>query len=213
MIFSLIKNIIFDWGGVITDLCYECCRNKFLELGVKDFSKNYMDLLSNPIFSEFETGKISENQFREFIRSNSTNQLTNDDIDNAWCKMLGDTPTQRIELLQNLNKRYKTILMSNTNNIHVRYYTNYLKEKFGLDSFENIFHKVYFSHIIGLRKPDKKFFEYILEENKLNPSETLFLDDSPQNIESASSIGINSILITKNNPIEKLFNNKNLQFS
>lgn len=200
-----IENIIFDWGGVITELCYECCRKAFLELGVINFSENYIDLLRIPIFTEFETGKINEIQFRNFIRLNSKNNLRDEEIDNAWCKMLGDTPNQRIEIIKKLKNKHFTILMSNTNSIHVNYYNNYLFKNFGINNFNEIFNKVYYSHEIGKRKPDIDFFKYIIEKNNLNPHKTIFLDDNIENIKSASSLGIKTILVTKENPLEKIF--------
>jgi len=203
----MIKNIIFDWGGVITNLCYERCRKAFLNLSVKNFSKTYIELLKNSVFLEFELGKINDNQFRDFIRSNSIYHLTDEEIDTAWYQMLDETPPERIELLKKLKQKFNIVLMSNTNKIHVEKYSKYLKETYGLNGFEDIFHKVYYSHIIGMRKPDIKFFNLILKENNFLPEETLFVDDIFQNIESAKAIGIHSILVTRDNPIEKIFSN------
>ena len=51
---------------------------------------------------------------------------------------------------------------------------------------------MYLSHEIGVRKPNIEAFQFILKQQKLNPNEVLFIDDSPQHIEDAKKLGINT---------------------
>jgi len=64
------------------------------------------------------------------------------------------------------------------------------------------FDKVYLSHRIGMRKPNPEVFRHILDENGLNAADTLFIDDSPQHIEGAKSVGIRTIYMEKGMTIE-----------
>ena len=62
------------------------------------------------------------------------------------------------------------------------------------------FEKDYYSHLMGMRKPNKDIFEYVLEEHGLLAEETVFIDDSPQHLETAKALGMHTILF--NNPEE-----------
>ncbi len=60
----------------------------------------------------------------------------------------------------------------------------------------NIFDKVYASNKMGVSKPDPDFYWYILREEGVKPEDTVFIDDTEENILSAQKIGIKSILFT-----------------
>ena len=59
-----------------------------------------------------------------------------------------------------------------------------------VSSFEGLFEEVYYSHEVGIRKPDPKIFDKVLKAHSLKPEETLFVDDSIQHVESAKTLGI-----------------------
>lgn len=67
--------------------------------------------------------------------------------------------------------------------------------------FDDFFDKQYYSHLFGKRKPDKDAFVAILNENSLNPDETLFVDDSLQNILGAEETGLHVIHLTNEKSI------------
>jgi FMN phosphatase YigB (HAD superfamily) len=111
-------------------------------------------------------------------------------IIHAWNAMLLDFPAERAELLMNLKSRYRTFLLSNTNEIHINYYLNRISEWYGNDAMENFFEKHYYSNRIGMRKPDTEIFEFVLRENHLIASETLFIDDTLKHVEGARMAGL-----------------------
>ena len=104
--------------------------------------------------------------------------------------MLLDLPEKRLALLLSLKSKYKLFLLSNTNAIHIKAISNQLGNTQWKD-FCNLFDKMYLSHEIGVRKPSIEAFQFILKQQKLNPNEVLFIDDSPQHIEGAKKLGIN----------------------
>ena len=84
--------------------------------------------------------------------------------------------------------------MSNTNAIHFPVYNKQIQESYKLNDLSALFEKAYYSYRLGLRKPDKEIFELVLKENNLKPEETLFIDDSPQHINTAANLGMNTVL-------------------
>src|SRR5690606_36888530 len=103
---------------------------------------------------------------------------------------------------QQLRPYYDLVLLSNTNDIHEAAFTKLLQENNNIQ-LSHFFDKVYFSHRIGLRKPDAAVFEKVLTDNQFRASETLFIDDSPQHIESAKNLGIQTVFLKKGMTIEE----------
>jgi putative hydrolase of the HAD superfamily len=191
-----IKNIIFDLGGVILNIDYKRPQEEFRKLGVKEVENLYSKQNQVELFDLLETGKISEKEFVQKIKESSDLTLTDSEIINAWNSILLEFPLRRLQILQQLQLHYNIYLLSNTNEIHEKAFNEMLKIQCGYPSLALFFDRVYLSHRVGLRKPDPKIFELVLRENKLNPSETLFIDDSPQHIESATLLGIQTIHVT-----------------
>ncbi|MBS1773088.1 MAG: HAD family phosphatase [Bacteroidetes bacterium] len=198
-----IKHIIFDLGGVLINLDYELSETAFIELGISNFPEIYSQLKQTTLFDDFEIGKISSDDFIKGIRKISQKELSDKQITDAWNAMLLDFPLRRLQLLQQLRIHYDLILLSNTNEIHERAFNKILMDAHGMPNIGVFFDKVYLSHRIGMRKPDKEVFERILNENQLQASDTLFIDDSPQHIEGAKTIGIQTIFLEKGMTIEK----------
>lgn len=185
-----IKNIIFDLGGVILDIDYNLTIQAFEALDLPNIKAQYSKMSQSDVFDKIETGAISPAEFRNMIRELSSKDLSDQEIDTAWNALIQHLPQGRIELLEQLKKDYRLFLLSNTNEIHYQDYTEVIKRENGIEGLEPLFEKTYLSHEMGLRKPDPKIFEVVLAENNLKPEETLFIDDSPQHIESAKTLGI-----------------------
>tara|TARA_B100000902_G_scaffold277742_2_gene263563 strand:- start:2736 stop:3356 length:621 start_codon:yes stop_codon:yes gene_type:complete len=198
-----IKSIIFDLGAVLLNIDYNKTISEFNKIGIKNSNKFYSKENQNSLFDLLETGNISEKKFIHEVQ-NLCDVNDKKSIICAWNAMILDLPEKRLELIHKLKKKYRLYLLSNTNAIHIRYFIEKIgKEKY--EYFYSAFNKVYFSHEISLRKPDKKSFELILLENSLLPTEVLFIDDSIQHIESANKLKINTHHLKNNEDVIDLF--------
>lgn len=202
--YSDIKNIIFDLGGVLLTINYELTLSKFKEFGFENIDKAFTEFKQIPMFNGWDKGFISPEQFRSGIREISSLNLSDSEIDSAWNAMIIDMPKKNIDFLLNIKKHFRTFLLSNTNEIHLDYLFNYTSKNFGIDNFDSLFEKPFYSCRIGMRKPDNEIYNFVLKENGLNPNETLFIDDSPTNIEAAQKIGIQGFCIKKEELITDL---------
>ncbi len=201
-----IKNIIFDYGNVIFTIDFNKTQEAFKNLGIKNVEDFFAHKGHHSLFDQFEKGEITAKQFRNGIRevSNSAH-LTDAEIDQAWNSLLIGVLEGNHELLLKLKHKYRTFLLSNINEIHLDYISKYLKSTFNIDGNEDFFEKIYYSHLVGKRKPNKDIFEQVLSENDLKPEETLFIDDSPQHLKTATEMGIETYLMTYPDSIQKLF--------
>jgi FMN phosphatase YigB (HAD superfamily) len=201
-----IKNIIFDYGNVIFSLDFQKSRQAWIDLGINNADDFYGHKVQDPVFTAFERGDISAENFRKRIREIANKpELTDAQIDHAWNSLLVGIPQGNHELLLSLKSKYRTFLLSNINAIHFDHIMNYLKTNFGFDGNDHLFEKVYYSHLMRKRKPEAEIFEQVLNENNLDPAETLFIDDSPQHLETAKKLGIQTYLMTAPDSIQKLF--------
>jgi len=201
-----IKNIIFDYGNVIFTIDFAKQRQAWTELGISDVDQFYTHKQQDPLFDAFEKGEVAPGEFRDHIRKKIGKPgLTDTQIDNAWNSLLVGVPHGNHELLLDLKSKYRTFLLSNINAIHYDYIMKYLKTDFGFDGNDHLFEKVYYSHLTGKRKPDIAIFEQVLQENNLNPAETLFIDDSPQHLVGAQKVGLQTYLMTAPDSIQALF--------
>lgn len=204
-----IKNIIFDYGNVIFTIDFKRTQDAFNALGITNVQSFYAHKTQHPIFNQFEKGEITAAEFRNGIREISEHpNLTDEQIDHTWNSLLIGIPKGNHELLLQLKEKYRTFLLSNINEIHLNYIESYLKKEFNLDGNEVFFEKIYYSHIVGKRKPNPDIFEQVLTENNLDPQETLFIDDSPQHLETATNLGIQTYLMTYPDTIQEFFKNK-----
>jgi putative hydrolase of the HAD superfamily len=139
---------------------------------------------------DYETGRISSTEFIEAIREIVQKGTSDDQIIDAWNSILLDLPEQRLFTLEKAAENHRIFLLSNTNDLHIESFNRYLLDEFQLPSLEPFFEQLYLSYEVGLRKPDPRIFEYVLQDAGLDPQNTLFIDDSVQHIQSAKELGI-----------------------
>ncbi len=198
-----INNIIFDLGKVIVDvdesIVYQAFKDSSGAMARVKFSDWEEYLL-------FETGKKSEEDF--FNQVKQTFRLTNtslSEIKELWDSMIIGVSPEKISLLKSLIKRYRLFALSNTNSSHVKIINNFLWESYQIERMSELFEKVYYSYEIGLDKPNKVIFEYVICDANIIPEQTLFVDDNYQSILTASQLGFKTIhLINPNQLLDKL---------
>ena len=201
-----IKNIIFDYGNVIFNIDFTRVQHAWKQLGITNSHEFYGHRQQDPIFNLLERGEITEGEFRDRIRQISNKpDLTDQQIDDAWNQIFLNIPQGNHELLKELKGKYRTFLLSNINAIHYDYVHSYLQTEFGMANNDDLFEKTYYSHLVGKRKPDAEIFEQVIKENNLNPAETLFIDDSPQHLETAQKLGLQTYLMTAPDNIQDFF--------
>ncbi len=182
----MIKNLIFDFGDVFINLDKKGALDRALNL----FGTDMLSDEIHAINALYEQGLMSTDEFLEFYLDNFPN-LDRDEIIGTWNYILRDFPNHRLEYVQQLaaDKKYKLILLSNTNEMHI----NWVKENVGFyEEFRANFDAFYLSHEIQLRKPNANIYEFVLKENNMNAEESLFIDDTEENILSAAKLGIHT---------------------
>ena len=193
-----IKNIIFDYGNVIFEINFKITQEAFSQLGIADIDAFFAHKGHNSLFDDLETSTISRTEFRDGIRAAANNpSLSDQQIDAAWNSLLIGVSKGNHDVLLEAKAKYRTFLLSNSNEIHYDWIVDHIQEQFGISNYDDLFEKAYFSQHMGLRKPNLNIFEQVIKDNNLDPAETLFIDDSPQHLEGAKKAGLNTLLMDK----------------
>lgn len=201
---AAIRNIIFDLGGVLLNIDYDRTSNAFKKLGVTGFDDLYSQANANHLFEALETGEIPEAHFYETIGKYCLPGTTPVQLQQAWNEILMDFRSGSLEFLKKLSKKYNLYLLSNTNIIHLEAFNKILEEQTGEKSLNDYFIKSYYSHEIKKRKPYPETYTWVLNDANLKAEETLFIDDSVNNIKGAEEAGLQTHLLLPDERIEDL---------
>jgi putative hydrolase of the HAD superfamily len=198
-----IRNLIFDLGGVILNIDPQLTVDQLRVLGWKDFYQQDNQSLNRELFYQLERGNSTPEAFRESVRRMVMDEISDSAIDNAWSAMILDIPAERIRYLEELKKSYRIFLLSNTNEIHrIKFHRNF-EADFGY-SFYDLFEQNFYSHEMGMRKPDPQIYKQVLIEAGIVAEETLFIDDMEINTEAAKNIGMIVLHIKQGSLLETL---------
>ncbi|WP_300725474.1 HAD family phosphatase [uncultured Bacteroides sp.] len=186
----MVKNIVFDFGGVIADLSRENAVKSFIRMGLLDADRRLDKYHQTGIFQELEEGKLSEEAYRAELEKLCGKSLTRADVQEAWMGFFTGVDIRRLHLLEQLREEgYRLYILSNTNPYVMGWACSdgFTTERKPLDAY---FDKMYLSYKIGYTKPDSRIFEFMLKDSGMVPSETLFVDDGGSNIEMGEKMGM-----------------------
>lgn len=189
-----IKNIVFDFGGVLLDIDYQKTYSALEKLLHFSFTDTNVDEAMIKTLEDFETGAMNVETFLWNLQNRAKKDIPQgQDLIKAWNSMLIGWQPQKLDFLQALHQKYRIFLLSNTNVLHLAWVYNDLKVHHGIVDFDlRFFEKTYFSHLIGLRKPNPEIYAFVTSDAKILKYETLFVDDVWDNIHAAEQFGWNT---------------------
>jgi len=189
----MIKTLyIFDMGGVL------CCN--FNDIPV---ISNYLGITEENFFvyagknfRELMNGKINSNEF--WVRfSLRYGKKVKEEL---FGKFFNPGIIQETkDIIDQLKSNSRVVCGTNTIDSHYYYLLNQ-------GSYE-IFDEVYTSTLMGISKPDPDFYWHILNKEGIKPENTVFVDDTEENVIAAQNIGIKSILFKSPNSLKSQIEN------
>ena len=201
-----IKNVIFDFGGVIMDINIGKTIQAFEALHVEGWSKDDIISSHKKFLLDLELGLITPDEFIHALYEEypAMKNVGADKVWEAWNALLLGYDPQRIELIEKIRKNYKLFVLSNTNLPHRVRFKQMFREQFK-KGFGSLFDKQFYSDEMHLRKPDLKIYNEVIEDTGIKPEETLFIDDNELNITYAKQTGLIAYHLTGGEKITDLF--------
>ena len=194
------RNIIFDLGGVVIDLQRIMAVKALDKLGITDASVLLGEYGQKGPFKLLETGEITAAQFFDLLLPACKPGTTCTDLQNAFEDFLKDLPEERLVMIRKLREEgFRLFVLSNTNPIMFHHWIDDAFRKEG-KSVNDYFDGIVVSYEEKTMKPDPQIFRNLVERYRLNPSETLMLDDSEANCLAAESIGLSAVRIFSDGP-------------
>ena len=175
-------NFQIDLGNVLIDLKIDVFHRE-----VEKRLRRKVDLGNDSLHHEYMAGKFDEDTMRSKIASEYGLTIDKEEFPEFWSIMLGSDREELYPLLDQLRKKKKLALCSNTDATHIRY----LEQK-GCRMIANFDHYCY-SFNLGFIKPEPEYFKACLDIIKVSPENCLFLDDGLSNVEGARQSGIQAI--------------------
>lgn len=178
----MIKALIFDADGVVIN------AERFSIQLERDYGISTKVTLPffQTTFQNCLTGKSDlKNELSGIVNTWSW-KGTVEEFLNYWFKTCHKIDEEMIDYVQKIKESGIKCLVATNNE---RYRTEYMIDQMG---FGQIFDRVYGSGHMGYKKPDFQFFQHILQDQNLNPSEVLFWDDDEENVKAAQNLGMQS---------------------
>ncbi|MDE7451382.1 MAG: HAD family phosphatase [Alistipes sp.] len=185
----MIKNVVFDLGGVLVGLDLAKCRAAFDAIGLQAIGALIDPCHPAAMMERMEQGELSFHETCEEMRRMTGNHtVTDEQIAAAISAFLTGIPVETLRAIESLRRRgIRTYVLSNNNPAAMET----IRRMFMADSrtMEDYFDGIYLSYRMRLLKPHADIFIKMLEDSGMSAEESLFIDDSARNIEMARQLG------------------------
>jgi FMN phosphatase YigB (HAD superfamily) len=183
--------LIFDFGNVVAHFDYrKACERLGRPLGMSGdaFLERARSLGFSPLVRRYESGAIDAVGFSRGVCELVGLEIAHDDFASAWADIFW--PNEPIAgVIADLKRRgYRLVLGSNTNDLHADHFRRQFAET--LASFDRLI----LSYEIGHIKPSREFYDACARAAGVPPSECIFIDDLPENVEGARVAGLRGIV-------------------
>lgn len=191
---------IFDMGNVLIDIDFKRVLGVWSNLSGTPLAHLMERFTMGDAFQQHERGEITDQQFAEEICDELGIALSFEQFTAGWQSIFVGLRPDAIATMKKLRQAgHRVVVLSNTNSLHFEHWPTHYPE------IEQNADAVYLSQQIGLRKPDPAIFQYVLDKEGFSAQEAVFFDDVAENVNAASAIGIQAILVTDGDTLSHHF--------
>ena len=190
----MIKDIVFDFGGVLTTIDPNVALKRFAALGVENPGEMINSYCQKGAFFALENGDITAEEFCSELSAMCNREISLDEAKHAWMGFIVEVHTYLLEHLQSLRGKYRLSVLSNTNPFIQSWACSQEFTKEG-KSLKDYFDMLFFSFELNSSKPGHEIYQKMLERGNMVANETLFLDDGDKNIYAAAELGIRTLKV------------------
>ncbi|MEJ5070165.1 glucose-1-phosphatase [Enterobacter sp. MYb186] len=191
---------IFDLGNVIVDIDFNRVLGTWSDFSRVPLATLKQTFTMGDAFHQHERGEISDEQFAEMLCHEMDLPLSYEQFSHGWQAIFVGIRPEVIAIMHKLREQgHRVVVLSNTNRLHTTFWPDeYPEVKAAAD-------KIYLSQEMGMRKPEARIYQAVLQAEGFSATDALFFDDNVDNIEGANQLGITSILVTGKQTIPDYF--------
>lgn len=182
---------IFDLGNVIVDIDFNRVLGTWSDLARVPLAQLKQRFTMGEAFHQHERGEISDEAFAKAMCHDLELPLSYEQFAHGWQAVFVALRPEVIDIMQTLREQgHRVVVLSNTNALHTTFWP---------DEYPQIYaaaDHVYLSQEMGMRKPEARIYQRVLEQEGFSAADAVFFDDNADNIEGANQLGIASVLVT-----------------
>ena len=191
---------IFDLGNVIVDIDFNRVLGAWSDFSRVPLATLKQSFVMGEAFHQHERGEISDEVFAEKLCHEMELPLSYEQFSHGWQAVFVAQRPEVIAIMRALREQgHRVVVLSNTNRLHTTFWPDEYPEIRGAAD------KIYLSQEMGMRKPEARIYQAVLQAEGFSASDAVFFDDNADNIEGANQLGITSILVTGKEVIPNYF--------
>ena len=182
---------IFDLGNVIVDIDFNRVLGAWSDLTRIPLATLKQHFTMGEAFHQHERGEITDEAFAEALCHDMALPLSYEQFSHGWQAVFVSLRPEVIAIMQKLREQgHRVVVLSNTNRLHTTFWPDeYPQVRAAAD-------RIYLSQEMGMRKPEARIYQRVLESEGFSAADAVFFDDNADNIEGANQLGITSVLVT-----------------
>lgn len=191
---------IFDLGNVIVDIDFNRVLGAWSDFSRVPLATLRQNFTMGEAFHQHERGEISDEAFAEAMCHEMDLPLSYEQFAHGWQAVFVALRPEVVDTMNKLREQgHRVVVLSNTNRLHTTFWPDeYPQIQLAAD-------KIYLSQEMGMRKPEARIYQAVLQAEGFSAANTVFFDDNADNIEGANQLGITSILVTGKETIPNYF--------
>ena len=191
---GLVKHIVLDFGGVMIKLFPEKTYQALEQIVGVSMSPDAIAADMEDMLRKFEKGFINKETFLWNLQRIPTRTPHPRSLIDAWNAMLGEWGSDTFEVLSKLRTIYPLYILSNNNEIHLNKIWMDLQRYHGIQDFhKQYFNGTFYSHHLGMRKPEQDIYNHVIKSIGCSPDQILFVEDTWINADAAAHVGMNVV--------------------
>lgn len=199
------KAVIFDLGKTIIPFDIErgyAALKPYCPLGREEMRKR---IAGSTIVTRFEAGQVSPEEFVAEFSSALGLEIEYGRFCELWSSIFLPDPLVPEELVEGLGRRYRLLVLSNTNAIHFAM----VRDRYPILRH---FHGYVLSYEVGAAKPDPRIYQAAIERAGCRPEECFFTDDIASYVEAGKKLGLDAVQFESAEQVERELEKRGIEW-
>ena len=184
-----VQALLFDLGGVVIDIDFERAFRGWQSISQLSFNEIKLAFMVDAPYEKHERGEIAAAEYFGHLRAALELQGSDAQKAEGWNSIFVREISETVEMIRSIRDLVPCYAFTNKNPTHQVAWTTMAPGV--VQSFDRVFT----SHEIGLRKPEKRAFEHIAASIGVPPPSILFFDDLLENVDGARAAGLKAVLV------------------
>ena len=193
---STVKALLFDLGGVVVDIDFSRALKAWSAHSLLSNEELADSFRFDLAYEQHERGQISSREYFEHFAFVLRLSASHRQIEDGWNAVFKGEFAETRQLIQRARRTLPCYAFTNTNQSHMQVWSKLFPE------VTTSFDRVFASHLIGMRKPERSAFEFICSSVGCEPASILFFDDLDENVQAARKAGLQAVLVRSPKDVE-----------